>query len=394
MASQSALIKDTFYCRCAKEFEVKSSAKIKKKKRKECETATDRNCNSTVNQGFQEDDEIQPNTKNRSSLTPLMEIDDLQSNSCRGSTKKETDAEVTKSKKFKRGNFHSTGQGKSCVVEVREEQMIQQNSSCLNEDPRTRKVSLVSSMIYDLQRKDTFTETTETSTFQRRGTSQQWDKSRLERQVTSTNVSVSVFQSKFKEGKISYGQDKVRKMGLDTMKRNCDLLLTGIGDTRNAKAKQTDSVAQNKFKDKSKCSDDDPKIDINGVTADDGSVQHSKKSKLIQEMDTETGTTCCFQWLPSLSHNKLKKSTEAEDLSELEKNERRETTKDETGEHIQNGEKEKVSLLSRLKSKLTKRKILAVMCPCFTYLILKGESKEKVANDEMRQDDMHRQVMR
>ena len=32
MASQSALIKDTFYCRCAKEFEVKSSAKIKKEK--------------------------------------------------------------------------------------------------------------------------------------------------------------------------------------------------------------------------------------------------------------------------------------------------------------------------------------------------------------------------
>ena len=141
--------------------------------------------------------------------------------------------------------------------------MIQQNSSCVNEDPRTRKVSLVSSMINDLQREDTITEKTETSTFQRGGTSQQWDR-----------------------------------------------------------------------------------------------------------------------------------SIEAEDLSELEKNERRETTKDETGEHIQNGEKEKVSLLSRLKSKLTKRKILAVMCPCFTYLILKGESKEKVANDEMRQDDMHRQVMR
>ena len=263
MASQSALIKDTFYCRCAKEFEVKSSAKIKKKKRRECETATDRNCNLTVNRGFQEDDEIQPNTKNRSSLTSFMEIDDLQSNSCRRSTKKETDAEVTKSKRFKRGNFHSTGQGKSCVVEVREEQMIQQNSSCVNEDPRTRKVSLVSSMINDLQREDTITEKTETSTFQRGGTSQQWDS-----------------------------------------------------------------------------------------------------------------------------------SIEAEDLSELEKNERRETTKDETGEHIQNGEKEKVSLLSRLKSKLTKRKILAVMCPCFTYLILKGESKEKVANDEMRQDDMHRQVMR
>ena len=63
MASQSALIKDTFYCRCAKEFEVKSSAKIKKKKRRECETATDRNCNLNVNRGFQEDDEIQPNTK-------------------------------------------------------------------------------------------------------------------------------------------------------------------------------------------------------------------------------------------------------------------------------------------------------------------------------------------
>ena len=186
MASHCTLIKDTFYCRCAKEFEVKSSAKIKKKKRRECETATDRNCNLTVNRGFQEDEEIQPNTKNRSSLTPFMEIDDLQSNSCRRSTKKETDAEVTKSKRFKRGNFHSTEQGKNCVIEVRE----------------------------------------------------------------------------------AYG------------------------------------------------------------------------------------------------------------------------------EHIQNGEKEKVSLLFQLKSKLTKRKILAVMCPCFTYLILKGESKEKVANDEMRQDDMHRQVMR
>lgn len=280
---------------------------------------------------------------------------------------------------------------------MRDEQLIQQDSSCVNEDPRMPKVSLVSSMIYDLQREDTFTGKTVTSTFQRKGDSQRWNESRLERQVISTNVSVSVFQSKCQERKVQNDQDKVRKMGLDTMKRNCDLLLTGIGGTGQAKAKGKELVTEKRLKDQSKYSDNDLKVDTNGPIADEGSIQHSKKSKLIEETDSETRTACCFQWQPSISHNKVKNTStkaKAKDLSELEKNQRQETAEDETEVHVRNGEKEKVSLLVRLKSKLTKRKILAVMCPCFTYLILKGETKEKVADDGKRQDYIHRQEMR
>ena len=309
-----------------------------------------------------------------------------------------TTTEVTRTKNCKRGNY-SAEQGKCCVVEMKQKESIQTNSSCLNEDQKdknSRKVSLVSSMIYDLQREDTFIEKPVTSTLQG-GDDSQAGGSRLKRQVTSTNVSVSVVQSRVQDldGKIPNGQDRVRQIGLERMKRNCEMLLTDMGDTGNAKAKRKEPVTLNYYKDQSKCLGNGLKA-VNGDSVekhDAKLVQNSKGSKLIQENESaEIQTICCFQWQPSLSNNKVRKISKVEELSKLEKNDNGNSEKNEID--VRKCEKEKVSLLVRMKTKITRRKIMAVMCPCFTFLILKGETKEKPLDNENKQNEVNQQKLR
>ncbi|KAL9984676.1 hypothetical protein ACROYT_G007000 [Oculina patagonica] len=238
---------------CAKEFQIKGSTKIKKRKKKE----EAKNNNSADNKAFEgDDDKNQRGIQNRSSLTPLLEDSEMES-TCGTSTndtgaktellKKERTRTIyvtekrthdrTGTKKCKSGN--DTEQGNCHVAEINEDRQRK----------FSRHSSLVSSMIYDLQREDTFIEQTVTSETPRNEGSISGVKGpQFKRQVTSTSVSVSVVTSKaIQKGKVSSGEKH-----------------------------------------------------------DGDSTQHAKGLQAI-DSESEKQTICCFQWQPSLSNNKVRR---------------------------------------------------------------------------------------
>lgn len=397
----SQVIDRSCYCRCAKEFEIKGSTKIKKKKKKE----EAKNNNSADNKAFEgDDDESHQRIKNRFSLTPLLEDGELGS-ACETSTnatgaeiellKKEkkraicvTEArtnDTTGTKKYKIGN--NTEQGNSQVAGSNEDRQRK----------LSRHSSLVTSMIYDLQREDTFIEQTVTSGSPSNAVSNsRVEVPQFKRQVTSTSVSVSVVTSKgIQKEKVSNGEDRVRRFGAKTMKRNCDDLLTGISSTENGikkgKPKRKGPVTLNYYKDQNLCLSNDLKVDKCDVLENhDGgsdSTRHAKRSQAI-DSESEKEKSCCFQWQPFFSNNKIKKASNIEEESEeidIEKNEN----------EVRNNEKnEKVSFLLRMKTRATRRKAMAAMCPCFTYLILDGETKENSPEKEKEQSDKNNHELR
>lgn len=405
------MINPSIYCRCAKEFQIKGSTKIKKKKGKD----KAKNNNSAVNEAFEgDDDEKHMSNQNRSSLTPLLENGDLGS-ACETSrnvtdvekgllkkektrsihvTEKRTDV-MTGIKKCQKGNDIEQGNGR--VSATQEEELSRGNSPCFSEGRQrkfSRHGSLVTSMIYDLQREDTFIEKTVTSeTLSSGGSDSRVEGARFKRQVTSTSVSVSVATSKgVQKEKVPIGEDRVRRIGAETMERNCDMLLTGIGDAENGfqrtKPKRKDPVIVNAYKDQNHFLSNDLKAAKGeNVEKNDGnSTQNSNRSFSDQESEKET--TCCFQWRPSSSNNKVKKTSEAE-----EKSEGIDTEKNET--EVKNSEKNaKVSFLLRMKTKVTRRKVMAAICPCFTYFILEGEHGENPVYKEKEESDKNQQEIR
>ncbi|KAL9984677.1 hypothetical protein ACROYT_G007001 [Oculina patagonica] len=118
--------------------------------------------------------------------------------------------------------------------------------------------------------------------------------------------------------------------------------------------------------------------------------QHAKELQAI-DSESEKQTICCFQWQPSSSNKKVEKTSKVENQLEQVDIEKNET-------EVRNNEKEKVSFLLRMKSKITRRKVMAVMCPCFTFLILEGETEnrteEKPSDKEKEKSDKNRQEMR
>lgn len=385
------------YFRCAKEFQVKGSTKIKKKKKNE-----KNNNQSAVNKAFEgDDDEKHPNTHASASGTSTnvtgggnetLEKEKTHSRNFIA----ENRSNITRTKKCKKGSDEK--QGHLCVIETREEESIRRNSSCFSEDQkRNRKVSLVSSMIHDLQREDTFIKETVTSvTPSYEGSGSRAEGPRLNRQITSTSVSVSVVTSKAVQNEnIPNREDRVKRMGAETMKQNCKMLLTGIGDTgnglqQNAKPKRTDPVILNYYKDQNQCFSNNLKT-VKGDSVGKQGVDTTQRPKRSQLIDSESDkvTTCCFQWQPSLSNNKVKKSSKDEEDSEQIDTEKNDI-------EVRNSEKtdEKVSFLHRMKTKITRRKVMAAMCPCFTYFILEGETKEKPLDKEKEKSDKNQQEIR
>lgn len=55
---------------------------------------------------------------------------------------------------------------------------------------------------------------------------------------------------------------------------------------------------------------------------------------------------------------------------------------------------EKVSFLVRMKRKVTKRKVMAAMCPCFTYFILESEHGGNSVNKAKGESDKNPQEIR
>lgn len=251
-------------------------------------------------------------------------------------------------------------------------------------------------MIYDLKREDTLIQQTVISEAPSKDGSRSCvQPPQFKRQVTSTSVSVSVVASNaIKKEMVPIGDDRVKRIGAETMKRNCDLLLTGIGDTQNGfqkgKPKQKVPVTLNYYKDQNQCLGNSRTAEkCDNLEKQEGdAVQNSKLKSQPSENETEKETTCCFQLQPSLSNNKVTKASKREDDSEEIDIERNETD-------VKTNEKnEKVSLRLRLKAKFTKRKVMAAMCPCFTYLILESENEEKQPEKEKEQSDRNHQEIR
>lgn len=382
----------SFCCRCAKEFQFKGSTKIKRKKRKDKE----KNNNSAVNEAFEGDDDEKHSSQNRSSLTPLLESGDLKKKSTRSIYVTENNTNVTTGiKKIQKGNNIEKGDGRA----PREEELSRGNSPCSSEG-RQRKLSrhgsLVTSMIYDLQREDTIIEktlATETPGFG--GTDSFVKGARFKRQVTSTSVSVSVVTSKgVQKEKAPIDADRVRRIGVETMKRNCDMPLTGLGDTENVlnktKPKRKDAIILNSSEDQNHfLSNDFKAAEDENVKQNEGNT--TKNSNwYFSRREPEKVTICCFQWQPSLSNNKVKKASKAEEESEGTYPE-----KTKTCEVSNNAEEtEKVSFLVRMKRKVTKRKVMAAMCPCFTYFILEGEHDRNPFDKENGESDKNPQEIR
>ena len=245
-----------------------------------------------------------------------------------------------------------------------------------NKPPKPRpQMSLVSSMIEGLQREDTFTEETVTSVATGpEGKDSRVDKSRFKRQITSTSFSLSVVTPQTCSNK---NDNRFKKMGIQAMQRNCDLLLSGEGgsgknrfESHDVKANRIDNAASD-YTDKGKGLRKTSNSDNLGKI--DGDLMEPFKSSQLIESEPENikETTCCFQWKPSFPSNKVQKgekSREDPEKMDLEKNEA----------EMGNDEREKKgSLLQRLKAKLTWRNVLAVLCPCFTYYILEMKNVKK-----------------
>ena len=369
------------FCRCVKEFQLKGSTKIKKKTEKDKQ----KNNNSVVNEAFEGDDDEKHSSQNRSSLTPLLESGDLKKERRSNHfAEKNTDVmtgmdQCQKGSDVEKGNGHTT----------HEEELSRLSKG--RQRKFSRHGSLVTSMIYDLQREDTIIDKTSTTEpLGSGGTDSSVKGARLKRQVTSTSVSVSVVTSKgVQKENVPFGErDRVRRIDAETMARNCDMLLTEVGDTENgfqkANTKGKETVTLNSYKDRIHFLSKDLKVAKGeNVKENDGNTtQNSYRS--FSDRESEKKTICCFQWQPLSSNNKVKKTSKAEEESE-----ELEAEKTETREVSDNAEKtEKVSLLLRMKAKVTKRKVIAATFPCFTYFILKGEHagdagyKEKGESDQ------------
>lgn len=386
------VINPSFCCRCAKEFEFKGSTKIKKKKGKDEE----KNNNSAVNEAFEGDDDEKHSSQNRSSLTPLLESGDLKKKNTRSIhvSEKKTDVR-TGIIKFQEGNDIEKGDGRPS----HEEELSRGNSSCSSEGrPRklSRHGSLVTSMIYDLQREDTIIEKAmESETPGFGGTDSLMEGTRFKRQLTSTSVSVSVVTSKgLQNEKVPIDTNRVRRFGGETMIRNCDMPLTGLGDTENVlrktKPKRKDAVTLNSSKDQNHFSSNDLKaVRGENVKQKDGNTTKNS-NRSFPDRESEKMTICCFPWQPSLSNNNVKKASKTEEESEGTDNEKTETC--EVSDNAE--ETEKVSFLVHIKRKVTKRKVMAAICPCFTYFILEGEHDRNPVDKEKGESDKNPQEIR
>lgn len=302
---------------------------------------------------------------------------------------------MTGMKKCRKGNDIEKGNGRATHGEE-----FSRGNSPSSSEGRQRKLSrhgsLVTSMIYDLQREDTIIEKTlATETTVSGGTDSLVEGARFKRQVTSTSVSVAVVTSKgVQKEKVPIGEDRVRRIGAETMKRNYDKLLTGLGDTENVfqktKPKRKDAVTLNSYKDQNHFLSNDLKAATGeNVKQNDGNTTQDSNSS-FSHREPEKVTICCFQWQPSSSNNIVKKASKAEEESEgngIEKTETREVS--------DNVEKtEKVSFLVRMKRKVTKRKVMAAMCPCFTYFILESEHGGNSVNKAKGESDKNPQEIR
>ena len=196
-----------FNHRCAKDFQLKGSTKIKKTKRKNNKNA-EKNNNGTVNSGFEKDDEVNKdvkldNLRNRSStLSPLIEKYEHMSSEepSRIATEERkgrqrvcsidvAEMENTQIKKTRSSSFCAENQGRKSSIQT----VTIANTNEAKRRPA--RLSLVSSMIQDLQREDTIIK--ETTTAVNPSGSAEKRNSRVEmsqfkRQITSTSVSVSL----------------------------------------------------------------------------------------------------------------------------------------------------------------------------------------------------------
>ena len=351
------MISPSFYGRCAKEIQFKGSTKIKKKKRKDKEKSN----NSAVNEAFEGEDDEKHSSQNRPSLTPLLESGDLKKDKTRSViTETKTDG-MTGMKKCQKGNDIEKRNG--CVTN--EEELSRGNFTCSSEGLQrkfSRQGSLVTAMIYDLQREDTIIEKTLTAE------TPLDEGAHFKHQVTSTSVSVSVVISKgVQKEKVQIGEGRVSSIGHETMKRNCDVLLTRPGDTENVfqktKPKRKNAVTQNCYKDQNHfLSNDLKETTAENVKQNDGNTTQDSNSS-FSDRELEKVTICCFQWQPSSSNSKAKEESEGASSKKAEPPEADNKAK----------KTEKVSFLARMKRKVTKRKVMAALCPCFTYFILEGE---------------------
>lgn len=196
-----------FNHRCAKDFQLKGSTKIKKTKRKNNKNA-EKNNNGTVNSGFEKDDEVNKdvkldNLRNRSStLSPLIEKYEYMSSEepSRIATEERkgrqrvcsidvAEMENTQIKKTRSSSF--------CAENLCRKSSIQTVTIANTNEAKRRpaRLSLVSSMIQDLQREDTIIKETTTSvnpsgSAEKRNS--RVEMSQFKRQITSTSVSVSL----------------------------------------------------------------------------------------------------------------------------------------------------------------------------------------------------------
>ena len=196
-----------FNHRCAKDFQLKGSTKIKKTKKKNNKNAV-KNNNGTVNSGFEKDDEVNKdvkldNLRNRSStLSPLIEKYEHMSSEEPSRIASEerkgrqrvcsidvAEMENTQIKKTRSSSFCAENQGRKSSIQT----VTIANTNEAKRRPA--RLSLVSSMIQDLQREDTIIKETTTSvnpsgSAEKRNS--RVEMSQFKRQITSTSVSVSL----------------------------------------------------------------------------------------------------------------------------------------------------------------------------------------------------------
>ena len=193
--------------RCAKDFQLRGSTRIKKTKRKNNKNAV-KNNNDAVNSGFEKDNEVDndlklDNLRNRSStLSPLIEKYEHMSSEepsriaseVRKGRQRVCSIDVEEmgnplKNKTRSSSFSAENQGRKSAIQT----VTIANTNETNRSPT--RMSLVSSMIQDLQREDAIIKETTTSvnpsgSAEKRNSSVEM--SHFKRQITSTSVSVSL----------------------------------------------------------------------------------------------------------------------------------------------------------------------------------------------------------
>lgn len=371
---------------------MKASTKVKKKK-KEKNKAEITNNNAAINKGFEDDNNVR--LVSYANRTPLIENYEQMSNGRSSSnvTGKEKTLLEKGATRFIYVDEMETNkintETSSCSPEDRKRKSSLQTVTIANTSKTKRptphsQMSVVSSMIHGLQREGTFIEETVTSlTPDCKGKESHAQKSALiKRQITSTSVTVSVVTPQD-------GHDKnvqIKKMGAQATKRNCKMLLTGLGS--NTETDLTDQMGRARNGSNYKSKDLRKHPTNNTLDTNDKNLMQSLKLSQLNESKLDEKTTCCFNWQPSLSTNKVKKNerngNDAEEI-DIEKNET---------EAEQEEKREKGTFLSRLKAKLTWRKVLAVLCPCFTYYILEKENTKSKPENEKEDNEKERSEMR